>query len=125
MKSVNCSDWMRGWGFGGDDHIGKLYKNGENSYEWIGIRQGRHNNIIRGKHKIIFKVLENGTFEFDAANKTNWLPDRRDVNEAIRILNIPEPVKRIKSKKITNTNQSLLFQYEQGNLIPTYEQTKI
>jgi hypothetical protein len=104
MKSVKCSDWYRAWGLG-NNHIGKLYILEENSYQWKGLRQGRHNNIIQRTHSIFFKVLSDGCFEFDKNNKTNWLPDKRDILEAIRLLNIPNSPKVFKKRKTVYHNQ--------------------
>lgn len=104
MKSVNCSDWYRGWGLG-NTHLGKLSKLEDGNFEWKGIRQGRHNNVIQKTFTIKFKLLKDGSFEFDITNKTNWLPDTRDVKEAIRILNFPKPDLIVKLKRIPNKNQ--------------------
>jgi hypothetical protein len=107
MKGTQCSDWHRGWGLG-NTHLGRLYHIKDNIYQWVGTRQGRHNNILQRGMKITFDLLPDNSFEFHPDNKTNWLPDRRDVMEAIRILNKPEPIKQVRQPRI----KSHLTQYK-------------
>lgn len=110
MKSIGCSDWIRGWGLGWNNNIGRLYKLENAWYKWIGTRQGRHNNKIQGKRSVTFKIKENGDFQFSSENKSNSLPDYRDVKEAIRILNVPDPVIIPRKQKTVFKNQlSLTF----------------
>ena len=40
---TNCGDWHLGWGFGGNDKIGKLTLDFQsNTFRWRGYSQGRH-----------------------------------------------------------------------------------
>lgn len=83
-KSTNCGDWHRRW----SGMIGKLYTTEfEGTYEFKGHWQGRHGQT-GDTASVTFKVTEDG-FEFVSGTKgrsLNFLPDSRDVNEAIEIL---------------------------------------
>jgi hypothetical protein len=95
MKAINCSDWGDGWGFGGSDRIGKLYKTDvPNQYKWVGIRQGRHGQSIMGKRTVLF-TYEDGAIHFDVTNKINVLPAHDHVLTAIETLNKPQPTTKI------------------------------
>ena len=91
--TVPCSDWFRGWGYG-HTKLGKLTKTGENQYLWKGSAQGRHGNVITKSIQIEFRVTETGyeALSTEINRKvidpptTRSLPDKRDVDEAIRVL---------------------------------------
>lgn len=89
-KTVGCGDWHRSWGYG-TNHIGNLQKGeAENTYIWKGHCQGRHGQVWNRGMVV--------TFEYTAksedpviiiiSTKHEWdsLPDFRDVEEAIKIL---------------------------------------
>ena len=106
MKSVHCSDWGRGWGYGGNDKIGKLSLNEDGSYTWTGHSQGRHGRKW-GYCSTTFIVSEDGSINRTAGGS---LPDFRDVREAIRVLNIAVvPKKQRTPKQVIPNLQTALF----------------
>lgn len=91
-KTVNapCSDWMRSWGFGPTNHIGKLRKGEpEGTYIWRGHQQGRHGQMWNQPANITFRVVSDTPFEIEIIDnpRKRSLPDYRDIQEAIKILN--------------------------------------
>jgi hypothetical protein len=57
-KTVGCSDWMLGWGYGGHNKIGKLTLNKDQSFTWKGHAQGRHGQIY-GEGTVTFTLDKN------------------------------------------------------------------
>jgi hypothetical protein len=82
IVKTNCSNWGQGWGFGGSDHLGKLSFDGQN-FVYTGIRQGRHNRIIRGKKIVKFSLQDWENKGFDGSN---FLPDFKTVQKSIDFL---------------------------------------
>ena len=80
--STGCGDWMRGWGYGGYNKIGRLTKTGRNTYQWKGKAQGRHNNTLRSTWTTTFTLVDGKITE-----PTDSLPSYADVYAAIEILN--------------------------------------
>lgn len=52
--SVGCGDWHLGWGFAGDDKIGKLSTQDGVTFTWKGHSQGRHGQKWNAGAKLVF-----------------------------------------------------------------------
>lgn len=109
LQSTGCGDWHRGWGFGGDDTLGKLYRteDKEYPYKWVGMRQGRHNQTIHSKYTVIFNYDIVKGFTMHPDNKYNRLPDVRDIQNAIDILTTPIRPRMQRIIKSINPNTQL------------------
>ena len=60
LLSCNCSDWQLGWGFGGNDKLGKLTLDPlTNEFIWKGYSEGRHGGIWNKGAFLRFTVLDN------------------------------------------------------------------
>ena len=86
-NSVPCSDWQLGWGYGGNDHIGTLSREGD-IYVWTGRRQGRHGQKIASRYSVRFSVVD-GNIEIDRSQSHRYfaLPATGEVLKAIDELN--------------------------------------
>jgi hypothetical protein len=111
MKQIFCSDWMRGWGYGGHDRIGKLYKNEDGSFTWRGRTEGRHGHTFQSKIITTFTVSNENEIVISETSKDQTLPDYRDIREAIRILNIPIKVKEPRTKRNYQPDTQLPFTF--------------
>ena len=80
-NTAPCSDWFRGWGYGGNNKLGKLSKLSDTKYSWTGYAQGRHGQKLRSKWTSEFDFVDG-----QILNATDSLPDSRDVKEAIALL---------------------------------------
>ena len=87
---VRCGDWHRGWGYGGQNNIGKLealelLDNNKYRMLWKGHKQGRHGQIwARGmKAEFIWDANIQTVTEHIGPDS---LPDGRDVIEAATAL---------------------------------------
>jgi hypothetical protein len=85
-NTIGCSDWMRSWGLGPNNKLGKLSIDREtNEFTWKGHQQGRHGQIWTPKYSIKFKIIDGDIVVTE--NKTaRSLPDKRDVLQAVRLL---------------------------------------
>lgn len=95
IQSTQCSDWGRTWGLG-TNKLGKLRRtdNEVYPYEWKGMAEGRHNQVLRKTWTVMFNYkADTKELIMHPENKYNSLPDMRDVLAAIEILNKPLPVK--------------------------------
>jgi hypothetical protein len=84
LLSIGCGDWHLGWGFAGDDKIGKLFLNDDGTYTWKGHRQGRHGQIIKSKYSRTF----NWDGEKPIGDDISHLPAYSEVQKAIETLTI-------------------------------------
>lgn len=56
-NSVSCGDWHLGWGFGGNDKLGKLsIDRTNNQFIWNGYSQGRHGQKWNAGAELIFTI---------------------------------------------------------------------
>ena len=58
-KSVSCGDWHLGWGYGGNDKIGRLSSDDGISFTWKGSSQGRHGQQWNAGAKCTFTLGPN------------------------------------------------------------------
>jgi hypothetical protein len=93
-KKCPCSDWYRGWGFGGYHHVGNLCKviDGQ-TYIWTGRCQGRHGQRWHNRSRTEFALVY-GKIHI-LSQKGCGLPDERDVFEAIAKINKAYPLTSI------------------------------
>lgn len=82
-KTVGCGDWHLGWGFGGNDHLGKLSTEDNVNFTWTGHRQGRHGQKLRGKYTVTFTYTNE---VITVTSDISDLPDRGEVKKAINEL---------------------------------------
>jgi hypothetical protein len=60
MKSISCGDWHLGWGYGGNDKVGKLSTEDGETFRWEGRSQGRHGGKWNLGANCTFTIDENG-----------------------------------------------------------------
>ena len=82
-KSVSCGDWHLGWGFGGNDKIGKLSVNEDGVYTWKGSSQGRHGQKWNKGAYITFKLNDKDGVKVIESNGSHprWTEIMKSVNE--------------------------------------------
>jgi hypothetical protein len=86
QKKASCGDWHRTWGLG-STLLGTLTKGSQPGiYVWTGKSQGRHGQVYKTRHQIIFKYNPPEGFEILENPKDGRLPDSRDVLKAINEL---------------------------------------
>ena len=62
-KSISCGDWHLGWGYGGNDKIGRLSSDDGVNFTWKGSSQGRHGQKWNTGAKCTFKLGPNDKIE--------------------------------------------------------------
>lgn len=90
IETAYCSDWHRGWGYGGHDKIGTLCllesATGKRKYLWDGHRQGRHGSRS-GSYRLMFTQED-----LDSDSLPSGLPTKTDILKAIKELTAPPAV---------------------------------
>ncbi len=86
-KSINCGDWHKGWGFGGNDKVGKLsietLSDCPINFVWAGHSQGRHGQTWNRGAKVRFMVIDTG---LKITERKGSYPDYDQVIKAANIL---------------------------------------
>lgn len=80
-KNTQCSDWHLGWGYGGQNALGKLYYINDKEFEWKGTRQGRHGQKY-GKYEGKVFLDDEGKI----SSVEGSLPTHSEIYKAIEIL---------------------------------------
>ena len=87
--SVNCGDWHLGWGFGGDNKVGKLYLNEDNTYTWKGHSQGRYGQVWNKGSYVNFKMVEGEPdFGIEVIKAQGGYPRIFELKQGMRLLTI-------------------------------------
>ena len=92
-NEVDCGDWWLGWGYGGNNKIGKLSLE-DGVFTWKGHCQGRHGQV-GSKYSVQFKLTEwygeePHNYEHDwieyVGERKDRLPAWSELSKAIEIL---------------------------------------
>lgn len=67
-KTIECGDWHLGWGYGGNDKIGKLTVDHKGIFIWKGYSQGRHGGKWNYGAEVIFTLDDNDKVEVITSN---------------------------------------------------------
>jgi len=107
-KAVNCGDWGYGWGYGGNDKIGKLSQNEDNTFMWRGYSQGRHGQKWNMGAYFHFKMVEGEPdFGIEEIERKGGIPQLRALKQGVKDLidlNIKEEIKANKARKRVKFN---------------------
>lgn len=98
LTKVSCGDWHKGWGFGGNDKIGKLeiiiQPDCPINFLWKGHSQGRHGQTWNKGARVRFMVIDDS---LKLTEQKGSYPDYDQVLESANILlrenNLPEVTK--------------------------------
>lgn len=92
-KQTWCSDWHKGWGYGGHNKIGKLNIEISNpiKFTWKGHSQGRHGQVSNRGARVEFTLIGG---ELRITNQKGSYPDYDQVTDAcnrlLRMNGLPE-----------------------------------
>lgn len=78
--STHCSDWQLGWGYGGNNKLGRLTLNEDNTYTWRGHSQGRHGRKWNKGAFLHFRLTK---LEIEVIDSNGQSPIKSEILDAV------------------------------------------
>ena len=105
MKTINCGDWHLGWGFGGNDKIGKLSTDDDKVFIWRGRSQGRHGQKWNRNASCSFNLKDG---KVNIIESKGSLPRNTElVKSALALIAMIPKKKRVKKTQVRSINNQL------------------
>lgn len=77
---TSCGDWHLGWGYGGNNKLGVLTLNDDETFTWKGHSQGRHGRKWNKGAMLHFRLVNS---EIEVIDSKGQSPIKKEILEAV------------------------------------------